>query len=447
MRHIRKRWLLVSMASLLTVALAGCSSESSDSTATGSDTTTSETSEEAAEPAADVSELNVLSLYKKTGDVPEGAAINLAVDGFTSATGIPVNFTEAGENLGEEYEATVLAGEEADVVIVNLFDKSSGWVENGAAIPVNDLIAEWGLDSVIKDSALAEWTNANGEIQGFPYQGFTWPIWYNMDLMKKAGITSLPKTTDELITASDALRAAGIGPMVVGGNDWSGNKLWLQFAQMYMDKSEAADVFSNGGYCASPNAMKGLDEFVRVRDAGVFVDGVEGYTADQMNASYYGSEAAIMPAGSWAMPGTPEEISAVTELGGLPGPAGGAYAMPTAYEGFTGVGFFISPKGAEKLSAVKDFILSFYQPDVIGKFVSEVAVVPATTADISGYLETASPLLGQAVTTMQDKVDFALMPDTYVGTRGDALTKASALAYGPGFGSAEICAAADQAYS
>ena len=445
MKHTRSRWLLVSVASAMSVVLVGCSSGTSESTST--ETTTTESEEAPAPDAEPASELNVLSLYKKTGDVPEGAAINMAVDAFVSATGIPVNFTEAGENLGEEYEATVLAGQEADVVIVNLFDKSSGWVENGAAIPVNDLLTEWGLNSVIKPSAVQEWTNSNGEVQGFAYQGFTWPVWYNTDLLQKAGVSAIPQTTDELIAAADALRAAGSGPMVVGGNDWSGNKLWLQFVQMYMPKDEAAEVFTNGGYCASENAMRGINEFVRVRDAGVFVDGVEGYTADQMNASYYGADAAIMPAGSWAMPGTPDEIAAVTELGGLPNGAGAEYSLPTAYEGYTGVGFFISPKGAEKLDAVKEFILSFYQPTVIGKFVSEVAIVPATETDISGSLSDASPLLSQAVTTMPDKVDFALMPDTYVGTRGDALTKASALAFGKGVTADEICAAADQAYS
>ena len=268
-----------------------------------------------------------------------------------------------------------------------------------------------------------------------------------MDLLAKAGITAAPQTMDQLIEATDAIRAAGIGPMVVGGNDWSGNKLWLQFAQMFMDKTEAADVYSNGGFCASPNAMKGISEFVKARDAGVFVDGVEGYTADTMNAAYYAQDAAIMPAGSWAMSGAEPEIAAVTELGGLPVPSGAAYTKPTAYEGFTGVGFFITKKGAQKLSAVKDFILSFYQPDVIGKFVAEVNVVPATTNDISEYLAAASPLLGEAVSTMQTKVEFALMPDVYVGTHGDALTRASALAYGPGVSADQICKAADQAYN
>ena len=437
MKIERRNWLSTALAASMAVILVGCAASDVASEVAATSTTAEE---------ATVESINVLSLYKKTGDVPEGAAINLAVDSFTSATGISVNFTEAGENLGEEYEATVLAGQAADVIIVNLFDKSSSWVANGAAIPVNDLLQEWGLDTVIKSSAVEEWTNSDGQVQGFAYQGFTWPVWYNTALLQQAGVTSVPTTSDELIEASKKLRAAGIGPVVVGGNDWSGNKLWLQFAQMFMPTDEAISVFTDGGYCASPNAMKGIAEFVRLRDAGVFVDAVEGYTADQMNAAYFDQKAAIMPAGSWAMPGTPDAVAAVTTLGGLPIPAGSVFNKPTAYEGNTGVGFFISPNGQKKLSAVKEFILSFYQPNVIGKFVSEVAVIPATTIDISAALGTASPLLNQAVTSLQANAEFAVMPDRYVGARGDALTKASALAFGKGITADAICKAADQAY-
>lgn len=426
MKLANKKWLSAAVAAGLAFSLVGCASS---------------------EDEASADSINVLSLYKKTGDVPEAAAINLAIDNFTAATGIQVNFTEAGENLGEEYEATVLAGEAADVIIVNLFDKSSGWVENGAAIPVNDLLTEWGLDTVIKEAAVKDWTNKNGDVQGFAYQGFTWPVWYNTALLEEAGVAGVPKTSDELIEASKKLRAAGIGPMVVGGSDWSGNKLFLQIIQTFMPSEEAAEIFTNGGYCASPNAMKGIDEFVKLRDGGVFVDGVEGYTADLMNAAYFDGKAAIMAAGSWAMPGTPEEIAAATTLGGLPIPTGSVFTKPTAFEGNTGVGFFISPNGQKKLSAVKDFILSFYSADVIGKFVSEVSVIPTTTLDISGALGTASPLLNQAVTSLQQEAEFAVFPDGYVGTRGDALTKASGLAYGKGVSSAAICEAADEAYN
>lgn len=427
------------------LALTACGgSSSSDAAGSGEGTqAATEPSTQASAPAQG-GELNVLSLYKKTG--PEGPAMEAALKAFTDASGATLNFVEAGEDLGTEYEATVAAGEEADVVIVNLFENSAAWVKNGAAVPVGDLISEWGLDSVIKPAAIEEWTNADGQVQGFAYQGFSWPVWYNTDLLTKAGVTEVPTSTDDLIAAAEKLEAAGIPPVVVGGNDWSGNKLWLQIIQSYLAPDEAKEVFTNGGFCANPNVMKGIDEFVRLRDAGVFVKGVEGYTADQMNAAYYEGQAAIMPAGSWAMPGAPEAVASVTQLGGFPVPSGGTYTKPTAYQGYTGVGFFISPKGAEKLDLVKQFVTTFYQPEIIGGFVTSAAIVPATDTDIAASLTGASPLLQQAITTVPTEVEYAVMPDIYVGARGDALTKASGLAYSPGTSAEEICGAADQAY-
>jgi multiple sugar transport system substrate-binding protein len=386
----------------------------------------------------------VLSLWK-TSD-PVGPALTKAIGDFEAATGWKVKLVEAGEELVTEYEATVAAGSEADVVIVNLAEQSAAWVANGAAIPVNDLLTDWGLDQQITAAAIADWTNADGQVQGFPFSGFVWPVWYNTALLAQAGVDGVPASADELIAAAGKLREAGIGPVVVGGNDWSGNKLFLQIIQSYLPADEARTLFSGGGYCASENAMKGIELFAQLRDGGVFVDGVEGYTADAMNAAFYEGKAAIMPAGSWAMPGTPEALLSDVQLGGFPVPADAAFSKPTAYQGNTGVGFFVSPNGEQKLDAVKAFVSGFYTPEIIGMMVSDAAVVPTTTTDVSGTVASANPLLAQAVTTLPAAVEFATFPDTYVGARAEALTGASALAYSAGKSAAEICAAADAAY-
>jgi multiple sugar transport system substrate-binding protein len=250
-----------------------------------------------ASQAADT--INIISLYKTSGG-PEAEAMKLLISKFEAASGAKVNFTEAGEGLATQYNSDLLAGKGADLMIVNLFDGTSAWLENGASVPVDGYVKQWGLDKVIQADALADWSakTGSGAIQGFPFAGFTWPIWYNKSLLAKAGIKSVPQTTDQLITAAKALRAKGIAPIVVGGSDWSGNKLWSQIIESYMPPAEAKKVFANGGYCSSKNAMKGIDLFVKLRDAGVFVNGIEGYTADQMNTAYYTGKAAIMPAGS-----------------------------------------------------------------------------------------------------------------------------------------------------
>lgn len=238
--------------------------------------------------------LNVLSNW--SGSSPERKILGDVVASL-KGQGISVNITEAGETIPDVYETSLVGGKEADVVIVNLAEKSNDWVKNGAAVSAQQYIDKWDLAGKIDPQALKEWSDADGKAQGFPYAGFSWPVWYNTDLLKKAGVNKVPTTSDELIAAAGKLRAAKIPPMIVGGSDWDGQKMFLQIAQSFMTPGETKTVYAKGGFCKSRNAMKGIELFTKYRDSGVFVDSTEGYSADQMNAAFYDGKAAIMSAG------------------------------------------------------------------------------------------------------------------------------------------------------
>ena len=45
-------------------------------------------------------------------------------------------------------------------------------------------------------------------------------LWANSAVLKKAGVTSLPKTYDEFFAAADKIKAAGFIPVAHGGQDW-----------------------------------------------------------------------------------------------------------------------------------------------------------------------------------------------------------------------------------
>jgi multiple sugar transport system substrate-binding protein len=389
-------------------------------------------------------ELSILTAFTK--GTPEGAPFYSAIDRFTAQTGIKVNAVEGAEKVADLYETSVLAGQEPDIMVTNLVEKSTGWVDNGVAVPVDTYLDEWGLRSRVKPDALQEWRNAKGEVQGFPYSGFTWPVWYNTALLAKAGVTSPPTTTDELIAAAAKLRAAKIGPMAVGGSDWSGHKVFLQIIQQYLTPEGARTRFAKGGYCADPAAMKGIDLFVQLRDGGVFLDDSQGYTADLMNSAFYNGDAAIMAAGSWAFTNTPGPVAATTTLGGFPVPPGGTYTKPTVMQGGTATGMFISPKGAAKADAVKAFVQTMYDPATVADFVSRAGLVPALTT--TGDTKASSPLLEQAVTQLPAHVDHVVMPDTAVPPdKADALIRATAAAYAPRTDSSSICRTLDAVYA
>ncbi len=391
--------------------------------------------------APDKTTLNVLTLM--TADTPEGKIQADVIAAFEKKTGIKVNLTVATDDIPEVYETSTVGGKEADVVISNLAEKSVDWAKNGIVVPVNDYLDDWGLTDKIKPDAIKEWTNADGDISGFPYRGFVWPVWYNMDLLEQAGVDEIPTTTDELIDVAGKLRDAGIAPVVTGGNDWSGQKMFLQIIQSYMTPEQAQTLFAGGNFCGDANAMKGIKLFTKLRDAGVFIDDVEGYSADQMTATFYEGKAAIMSSGDWGFAGTPADLN--VKLGGFPVPSGGEYDKPTALSGFTANGFMISDNGVKKIDIVKQFITAFYAPDVAGRFVSEANTSTAVLFDKP--VEISNPLLMQATNDLPDSTVFAVMPDAFVpGPVADPMIRQTSVAFAPGTDADAICAALDSVY-
>jgi ABC-type glycerol-3-phosphate transport system substrate-binding protein len=353
------------------------------------------------------------------------------------------------ETIDDQYETAIAAGQEPDVVIVNLFDKTLGWLDAGVIKPTDQYLKDWGLADKIDEAALTQWRQGqkpDGQLQGIPYSGFSWPVWYNAKLLKDAGVTEVPKTTEELIAAARKLRAKGIAPMIVGGNDWSGQKLFYQITQSYLTPDATKKIMSDGGYCSSPEMMKGIELFTELRDGGVFVDNVQGFTADNMNNTYYSQKAAMMPAGSWAFAGAVEAGTGVVEnttLGGFPVPEDAVADGPTAYKGYTGVGFMISNKGAEegRIEAVRKFVEAFYADEAVGEFVTTANNLAPVKGDYSSYAK--NPLLAQAL-ALDGKVGELVLPDVWIGSSSDPITQVTALAYGNADAQA-ICSGLDNA--
>lgn len=395
--------------------------------------------------ADDPKQLTVLSQYLKA--TPGGKVFHDEVAAFSKESGIKVKIVEAGEDLDESYETSLAADKEADVVFVNLFDKTLAWTKNNATVPVDKYLDDWQLRGKVEPQALKEWTNPDGKAMGFPFAGFSWPVWYNTALLKKAGVSGIPATADALIAAAKKLRKAGIQPMAVGGNDWSGQKLFLQISQSYVTKNEAQQLDAKGGYCASAGAMKGIKLFTELRDAGVFADKAQGFTFDAMQNQYYTGKAAIMSQGSWAFSEVPDKVRRSTELAGLPLPQGAAFDKPTVYTGYTSTGFWISPNGEKKQDAVKQFVSHFYQPEVAGRFVADASIYPAVKLDAE-HRKSDDPMLNSAVNDIPKTTTDAQLPDLHIPAAANTpLIQATSLAYGPGKDGKKICGALDQAYA
>ena len=105
-------------------------------------------------------------------------------------------------------------------------------VEKGIAKSLEPFIAKEA--DFAKDGyheAMLNLSKFDGNVHGLPFS-ISLPVgYYNMDMMKKAGISELPKTWNEVVAACKSLKAAGIKNTIFWGWNITGN--WFAQALMW----------------------------------------------------------------------------------------------------------------------------------------------------------------------------------------------------------------------
>jgi multiple sugar transport system substrate-binding protein len=306
-------------------------------------------------------------------------------------------------------ETATTANQEPDLVFVQRVGSPITWTDSGVALPVNDYLKEWGFDGLFKESALTEYTQADGKIQAFPLEGYTWPMWYNTSVFEKAGVP-IPTTTDELLAAAKAIRAAGDQPVIASGADGMGQYLFTLTMQSEMTDEEAKQCMGKGDWTV-PNCIKGVELFVALRDAGVFVDGVEGIDYASANTKFFEGDVAAAHSGAWVY-GDPAVAPLIPDikLGGFPLPAGSPHTAPIYYSAFGAKGVWITPNGASKIDAVEKFIKFLYQPEMIARFVEQAGMTPPLK-DVPVDESKLNPLFVQSLSLA---AEVAMTPDDYL---------------------------------
>ncbi|MFC8880615.1 extracellular solute-binding protein, partial [Streptomyces ardesiacus] len=252
----------------------------------------------------------------------------------------------------------------------------------------------------------------------------------------------VPTTGDALIAAARRLRAKGIAPVTVGGNDWTGQKLMAQIIQTFLSQEEARHVYTTGDF-SGRGARRGIEYFTHLRDAGVFADKAQGLTSDSMTTQFNTEEAAVQSAMSSALAKVPEKVARHTEVGGWPLADGAAHDGPTVIRAYTLIGFWISPNGVRKIEHVEKFLRFMYREDTVARFVTESGRDMALRTDA---VSTGFPLVG-AAQRLGSEVSQVLLPDVYVPpAAAQPLITATSTSFTRGTSAARVRAALESAY-
>ncbi|PCI06064.1 MAG: ABC transporter substrate-binding protein [Hyphomicrobiales bacterium] len=198
---------------------------------------------------------------------------------------IKVVFRAAYENY-EDGTNTILreavAGELPDVTMQGL-NRQRVLVERGIAKSLEPLIAkEANFAKEGYHKAMLNLSTFGGKVHGLPFSVSTPIGYYNMDIMKAAGVDKIPTTWDEVIVACKAISAkTGKEPMFWGWNI-TGN--WFMQAMMW---SQGEPLLKDDKMnFNTPAGLKALTTFKSLVDEC----GMENYSTSAAQASFSSGE-------------------------------------------------------------------------------------------------------------------------------------------------------------
>jgi raffinose/stachyose/melibiose transport system substrate-binding protein len=181
-------------------------------------------------PAAGEIELRWASIW--VGNDSKAPAVEALVKEFNDAHAGRIKVVidpQPDYNAYEQKVRTSLAAgtAPADIFTIKLNPTTAQFYQSNLLMDFSPVLdAAWKGNFAA--GALAQST-IDGKMKSLPMETAVLPFWYNMDAFRSAGVTSVPKTMDEMYAAFDKLKAAGITPtsqMTGDTNAWT-SMIWF----------------------------------------------------------------------------------------------------------------------------------------------------------------------------------------------------------------------------
>ena len=250
MRHssLRKRGLALAAVLGLTLGACGGDDESSDSS---TDATTAETAEPGADTTsggADDGEVVEISWWHIQNNDPGASDWQAMADAYMADhPNVKIDITVMeNEAFKAAIQTNIQSGDVPD-----LFQSWGGGAlrDQVAAGVVRDVTSEAsGFIGELSPAATGLY-QVDGKQYGVPFDAGMVGIWYNKDLFEQAGITAAPATWDELLTAVQTLKDAGITPIAVGAGDKWPAHFWYSYLMVRLcGAAEMAAIAADGDF-------------------------------------------------------------------------------------------------------------------------------------------------------------------------------------------------------
>lgn len=250
-------------------------------------------------------------------------------------------------------------------------------------------------------------TTAMGQYKGgqysLPFGAQMFGMFYNKPFFESNNFT-LPETWDDMIALAPEIRAKGMNPVSLFGNDGSAlADFWLPLVtQLTDDPQFILDLDSHQGKTTwdCDQVIGALTKLKQLIDAGVFDPGVLAVDQDAAYASYYSGRSAMLFSQSGALnplkkAAPPDFIAHNLAVTKVPAWKSGARHW-TANQG--GQSWQVSTKSPNQKAAIK-FLQYIYEPDAYAAAMNSGGYIPSIKAAVPKVTDPISQTMAKWLDT------------------------------------------------
>ncbi len=295
---------------------------------------------------------------------PQAKVIKALIAEFEAANpGVKFKIAWNGRENQTTVRNALTGGANIDLMDADMDGLNGGIAGQGAALPLDDLLASASADS---EAALSNELYApllanakiNGATSQVPYAFNTYQIFYNKGVLKNAGVNSVPVTWSEFVTAMTAVKDSGKNAIAVEGDIAFYNINWFNYLIARIagpDFLLKAVEDKTGETWRDPAVRKALEFETALWSDGLIPAESKGYQWPAAQETVAFGETAAELVGSWL----PTELADKVDDGFQ----WGAMNFPTVEDGAGNVDdmiiyaiSYVVPKDAENAKIAKDFI-------------------------------------------------------------------------------------------
>lgn len=310
----------------------------------------------------------------------------------------------------QKYETLAAANKLPELFDTDATPFAQKLAKQGLMVDVDLLLEDLGLADDYRPAALNYQRFDDGSLYMVPFEFQLEFFWYNKALFEEAGAT-VPATLDEFPQMCKELRASGVTPIALDGQDQWPLERYMAYYPFRMVGPEYVQDLKNGDASFSDPAGRAAAEWLySLGEAGCFSDGFSATGYADAQAQFTSGSAAVYNIGTWELanlatesldPAVRDHVDYFT----LP-TIDDAVTADNEYVTPSGIGMAVNAKTYDPL--VRDF-LAFALERYPELYASTGALSPTSSATTI-VPDDATPLYGRAVEQTNDVGEAIAMP-------------------------------------